>query len=169
MLVTIALTILFIAPAFYRLRAKGYPAVPFIVVTIMFSISAPFINAPITLAILPLAPIALLVLSLLLPKREGAPGKKYLRITFNCPECDESITFPRDQEGRAVLCTKCNKLITVPSEAGVKEPHYEGVSQNENSGDFVTITRFLNSEQADLASQQLESAGISTLLPDSAT
>ena len=169
MLFTIALTILFIAPAFYRLRAKGYPAVPFIIVTIMLSISAPFVGVPMAVAITPLAPIALFILSLLLPKRDSAPGKEYLHIIFNCPECGESITFPRDQEGRAVLCAKCEKLITVPSESGITEPHYEGVAQDKKSGDFVTITRFLNSEQADLASQQLESAGISTLLPDSAT
>ena len=169
MLFTIALTILFIAPAFYRLRAKGYPALPFIVVTIILSVSAPFSGAPMALAITPLAPIALFILSLFLPKREGAPGKNYLHIIFNCPECDESITFPRDQEGRAILCPKCDKLITVPSESSIMEPHYKGVAQDKNSGDFVTISRFLNSEQADLASQQLESAGISTLLPDSAT
>ena len=59
-------------------------------------------------------PFLVLFVIWLLPEREGAPGKKFLKIIFDCPECKEEVIFPRSKEGKAELCPKCGEIITVP-------------------------------------------------------
>ena len=119
MLIIIGLAILFFIPIYYILKSKGYNAVAVCIIIGVVGYSAPiyllvFENWPWT----PLVNLACLVLSLVvawaLPAKKGAPGKAYLRIKCNCPECGAPVSFKRHEEGKAVLCPLCGEIMTVP-------------------------------------------------------
>lgn len=113
------LAVVFLVPAYYLAKSKGYNAAVILVCSAILSV-----GIPVTLNFLgisdgmPWIDITLPCLALgiiwLLPEREGAPGKGYLKITFDCPECNAEVTFSRSEEGKAELCPKCNEIITVP-------------------------------------------------------
>ncbi len=115
----LAIAVIFLVPAYYLAKSKGYNVAFVLVASGVLSA-----GVPLTLGLLeitdtiPWVDITFPFLSLgivwLLPEREGAPGKKYLKITFDCPECKEEVIFPRSKEGKAELCPKCGEIITVP-------------------------------------------------------
>ncbi len=163
----LALTILFISPAYYRLIAKGYKPALFIIVTILLSTtSILYIQNPTGMIISMTIPLGLFSITLLLPTKKNAPGKKHLHITFNCPECNKPLSFSREMEGKAVLCPECNELISVPSDT---ETTANFNTPEKHNNDLITIATFLNNDLADISKQQLEASGITTFLPDSAT
>ena len=116
----IAIAVIFLVPAYYLAKSKGYNVAFILIVSAVLSMGVPLmiyaINYPdgfscgadITFPLLSLAIVWLL------PPREGAPGKKYLKIIFDCPECKGEVNFPRSKEGQVELCPKCGEIITVP-------------------------------------------------------
>jgi hypothetical protein len=115
----ILITIVFLIPAYYLAKSKGYNAAPILITTGILSFGLPMILRCIEgLEILPVMdltfPILALIIIKLLPEKKGAPGKKYLKISFICPECNQEVTFERRFEGKAELCPKCDEIITIP-------------------------------------------------------
>jgi len=113
------LAVVFLVPAYYLAKSKGYNVAIILVCSAVLSVGVPLLLNFLEITDgMPWVDITLPCLALgiiwLLPEREGAPGKKYLKITFDCPECNEEVTFPRSKEGKADLCPKCNEIITVP-------------------------------------------------------
>lgn len=116
----ILIAVLFLIPIYYVAKSKGRSgAVCSIAAGIGAAIGffAPMMwNEP-RLAILQFAlPAAVLLVVAALPGRLGAPGKAYFKIVFTCPECGQTVTFPRASEGTAELCPKCQELIRVPTD-----------------------------------------------------
>ena len=111
------LALLFIQPSYYRLKSKGYPASPYIPVTVVACglswLGAQFYPQLIILAFV--SSICLFFIARSLPTKPGAPGDAFFKITFECSYCHQSVTFPREREGNAVLCPKCGELIRVPT------------------------------------------------------
>ena len=176
MFLGIALAVIFVSPAFYRLKAKGYGTRGAVLVTVgltvlLFAVGGSY-NANGWVAGL-LLPAALFVLSLLLPVRPGAPGTAYLKISFPCPECGETVDFDRDAERRAVLCPACHELIRVP--AGEDAPVTPAQDLKSapvpvnGERDFVTIGKYLLADQAEMGRERLHAAGIPAFLPDGNT
>jgi hypothetical protein len=169
-LVAICLALLFVSPAYYRLKSKGYSPEWFIVPTILFSTAGYVISYYLIvpgLALALLSPAALLLLALALPRRVGAPGAAYLHIEFACPECSQAVTFDRTMEGRAALCPKCGELIDVPGEpAAALQPPAPTAADD---GDFIVLRKFLDPMQAELALQRLADEGVEAFLPDRIT
>ena len=58
-------------------------------------------------------PLLTLGLAAILPTRPGAPGKAWMKITFPCPDCGETISFNRELEGLTRQCPKCDEIVTV--------------------------------------------------------
>lgn len=173
-ILAIAAILLFISPAFYRLKAKGYAPAPFISGTLLLLILAGAIGYmlhPIGILVAGLLPLGLLGLAVLLPPREGAPGSGYLTLSFPCPECGKTVAFPRHAAGRASLCPECGELLRVPDEkgdaAGTPGPRGELSSPADPTAAFVTVGRFLSPTQAELARERLAAHGIPAMLPDS--
>jgi len=115
----IGITVLFLIPIYYIARSKGYNALLVCIISGLIGCFTPFFLHYVRgQPLLPFAdasiPFALLVVVWLLPKRKGAPGKAYLNIKFVCPECQKQVSFKRHKEGKAVLCTSCGEIITVP-------------------------------------------------------
>lgn len=169
-LIAICLALLFISPAYYRLKAKGYGPARFIVPTILVSgasLAFAYVALLPGLAVTLLVPVALLALTFLLPPKKGAPGMAYLHIELTCPECNQPVSFPRAMEGRAALCPKCGELIEVPAESETAAPPH--VTETAGDGDFVMLRQFLDPMQAEIARQRLQDEGIEAFLPDTAT
>lgn len=117
----LGLIVLILLPAYYLAKSKGYnvvlvlvfaaiiSAIPMLVR--MFNGGLYFPAADLTF------PLLVLFAIWLLPARAGAPGKKHLKITFTCPECNEEVSFNRRCEGKAELCPKCGEIVSVPLDA----------------------------------------------------
>lgn len=115
----ILISILFIVPVYYLAKSKGYSGAVFGITAaaLAFVCWFPLPVAIPALGILELIlPATVLLIVALLPKRQGAPGKEYLKITMQCPECLETIEFDREREGMAELCPKCGEIIRVPTD-----------------------------------------------------
>lgn len=124
----IAITVVFLVPAYYLAKSKGYNITLLLICSALLSAGVPAVLIFLELTVkIPWLEITFPFLALgivwLLPEREGAPGKKYLKITFDCPECKEEVTFPRSKEGTAELCPKCNEIITVPLDEFSPQPN----------------------------------------------
>ena len=52
-----------------------------------------------------------------LEARPGAPGEVYLQISFPCTQCEEMVTFRRDEMNQLVTCPKCKRKTVVPEES----------------------------------------------------
>ncbi len=116
-LIAAVLGTLLVQPSYYRLKSKGYSARFFITPTVlvgMIGVCLGFLYPLATLVALAAA-IVLFAVTVLLKPKEGAPGPAYLQITFDCPKCHQSISFPREREGQAALCPKCDDLIRIPT------------------------------------------------------
>ena len=115
----IGLTVLFLIPIYYLAKSKGYNALPVCIVCGAVGFITPLaLHVFLGEDLFPFADctaaLGALVVVWLLPAKKGAPGKAYLKITFNCPECKTSVTFKRHEEGTAQLCPACGEIITVP-------------------------------------------------------
>ena len=115
------ITILFLIPGYYLAKSKGYNAAKVLTIAGIFSLWYPAVSRciegldPFPIIDISFPLIALLVIWLL-PAKKGAPGKAYLNISFVCPECNQEVKFERRFEGQAVLCKKCDEIITVPTD-----------------------------------------------------
>ena len=122
------LAILFLAPAYYVLKARGYSPPIFLWPTILVTgaiwilqlLGEQWIvhNVPVFGIATWLPSILLLGLSYTLPKRKGAPG---MSIEFTCPHCRQVVKYRREFEGLAELCPKCGEIVTVPSQTTTVE------------------------------------------------
>lgn len=116
---------IFILPAYYVAKSKGYNLGPTLVVTaVLAMVGIPIlidiidhpdvvITHPLPVWSMMLPVLAWCIISLL-PTRKDAPGEDYLEITFECPVCEEEVTFPRAKEGQVELCPECGEIITIP-------------------------------------------------------
>jgi len=113
-------------PSYYLAKSKGYNVVRVLIIAAIVSaipMVVRLINDDLVFPILDITfPLLVLFVIWLLPEREGAPGKKYLKITFDCPDCKEEVIFPRCKEGKAELCPKCGEIITVPRDEFSSKP-----------------------------------------------
>lgn len=115
----LAIAVLFLVPAYYLAKSKGYNVAFILVASGVLSAGVPLTLSSLEITdTIPWVNITFPFLSLgivwLLPEKEGAPGKTYLKITFQCPECREEVTFDRSKEGKADLCPTCGEIVTVP-------------------------------------------------------
>ena len=93
------LAVVFLVPAYYLAKSQGYNVAAILVCSVVLSV-----GIPLTLNLLEITdetpwidlmlPCLALLIIWLLPEKAGAPGKKYLKITFKCPECNEEVVFP---------------------------------------------------------------------------
>jgi len=117
-MITLALCVIFLLPAYHLAKSKGYNILPLLIALTFLGVAIPFAILIIFERMYPMMDFAFAALSLviawILPKKDGAPGRKYLKITFDCPECKEEVVFPRSKEGKPELCPKCNEIITIP-------------------------------------------------------
>lgn len=106
-----AIAWLFGVPAYYLAKSKGRSGPIYGTITVLLGWPINWFGA--FGFILPAAFLGVLYL---IPEKPGAPGKAYLTITFVCPECGKTISFPRHREGVAELCPECGELIRVPED-----------------------------------------------------
>jgi len=122
----ILIGVLFVVPIYYIARSKGYNGGLWGTVAAVLALSGMWAGAwvPVPgIGILEiLLPAATLGLIWIMAPKPGAPGKAYLKITFPCSECGKSVTFKREQEGRAQLCPECGELISVPMDEHSPSP-----------------------------------------------
>ena len=172
-LLGIALCFLFVSPAYYRLRVKGYRPWPFVLPAAALYLVFAALGLSLDVAwygVSVLPPACLFVVAMLIPACPGAPGKALLQVEFHCPECEKSVRFPRSAEGRAVLCPECGELVRVEDENALPQPDQAVAMDRRDagaSGDFATVGQYLNSAQGELARQKLAAAGVAAFLPDS--
>jgi hypothetical protein len=154
----------FFVPMVLKAKSKGYRPAPIVIPTMLVT-AAGFFLGPVGILVPPA--LALLVV-ILLPEKEGAPGRAYLRHIFQCPECGQSVSFKRGREGLVDLCPKCGELITVPVDEGEAreievrdEPMRPTVS---DGADLVAVRNYQARPYAELALGTLETAGITGIL-----
>ncbi len=116
----ILISILFLVPIYYTSISKGYNGKMFAIIAGIPSIIAMVVSSAYPHKILDIVylvfPACMLGIVWILKPKPGAPGKGYLKITFGCPECGESITFPRHRAGAGVLCPECGEVVHVPDD-----------------------------------------------------
>ena len=161
------ITVLFLMPAYYVGKSKGLHMAWLIGIALaavfgLVLVAAVFLEDGLLLGNLAffVAPLFLLLVWLL-PARKGAPGKAYLKITFDCPECGESVTFPRHREGVAVSCPKCAEIITVKEDG--YSPVHEALKierRPETTSGLVTLVIFGNPHAADILRGMLAAADV---------
>ncbi len=111
MLYLMLITWMFGIPAYYLAKSKGRSGKFHGIFAVILGIPL----GPLFLLSF-ILPAAFLLILYLLPAKAGAPGKAYLHITFPCPECGQTITFPRRKEGDADICPLCNELVHIPTD-----------------------------------------------------
>lgn len=108
-----AIAWLFAVPAYYLAKSKGRSGFGYAILTMALANPIPFIGYVAFGFILAALPLVLLYF---LPAQPGALGEKYLKIIFPCPECGQTVSFPRHREGLAVSCPHCGEMIRVPED-----------------------------------------------------
>lgn len=160
-----ALCVLFFLPAYYIGKSKGYGLLPQVIVYGGIGIAGTFALAILVDDTGLLAqfafPASILLIAWLLPTRKGAPGKKYLKITFICPECGEEVAFPRHKEGLAELCPKCREIVTVPTDEFSPKPAANAPAKPDAQQGLVAFTSFGDEMAAAQFRALLENNGIS--------
>lgn len=161
----IAIAVIFLVPAYYLAKSKGYNVVIILVASGILSMGFPLILNILDISdTVPLADITFPFLSLgivwLLPKKAGAPGKAYLKITFQCPECREEVTFDRSEEGKAELCPKCGEIVTVPLDEFSPKPTTHRKEKPDAVSGAVCFTSFGDEMSALQLQAVLEDHGI---------
>lgn len=162
----LAIAILFYLPAYYIGRSKGFNASPILFTFIGMGIVAPIagyfiFDVVIYFLEIPLSALALLVVWLL-PRKEGAPGKNYMKITFNCPACKEEATFARRCEGKPEFCPKCGEIVTVPLDQYSPKPAIPKRDRPQISAGTVCFASFGDEMHAIQLKALLEAHGIET-------
>lgn len=115
----LGLTVVVLLPIYYLAKSKGYNVAVMLIASAVLGVGLPIVmqiyNDEDLLPVIDITfPFLALFIVWLLPPKEGAPGEKYLKITFTCPECNEEVTFGRSHEGNAELCPKCGEIIKIP-------------------------------------------------------
>lgn len=114
MIFVIVLAILFISPAYFQFKAKGYsPALfitPAILIAAIGSIGSGIHYAAFWL--LMIAPPGLFVISLFL-KPKTRPSEDEMETELTCPECHKPISLDRTREQMAQPCPECGMLIVL--------------------------------------------------------
>lgn len=165
-----AIAVLFLIPTYYLAKSKGYNVALILVASAIISMGVPIIinilnNEDLMSSGIEIAfPLLALVTVWLLPEKNGAPGKKYLKITFECPECKNEITFPRSAEGLAELCPKCEEIITVPLDEFSPKPIEHVKEKPAIASGLVCFASFGNEMSALQLQAELEDNGIETQL-----
>lgn len=161
----IVLVVLVLLPIYYLAKSKGYNVVLVCIIPGIIGCLTPYAlhtmggKLPFPFIYLTLPLIALLAVWLL-PAKKGAPGKAYFKITFQCPECHQCITFKRDREGCAELCPKCGEIVTVPTDQFTPTTQPRTKMRPQTSEGEVCFDSFIRQEDASLLHIQLESHGI---------
>jgi hypothetical protein len=93
----IALMVLCLVPIYYIAKSKGYNAMVACVISGVIAFLPSLSHAlfswfPVLPCVDLTVPLIVLVVVWLLPARKGAPGKAYLKITFQCPECKHNVS-----------------------------------------------------------------------------
>lgn len=166
-----AITVLFLIPIYYIAKSKGYAAFWICAISAGIAYFAPFLyhaarGEDRLFAIDITAPLLVLVIIWLMPARKGAPGKRYLKITFECPECRATVSFPRHEEGRAILCSSCGEIITVPlDEYSTTMPRDAKHRPTQDRG-MISLDTYGNEMKAVEIKSLLEGNGISATIFD---
>jgi hypothetical protein len=127
--------LLFLVPAYYCLKARGYrPAVflwPAVLASILFYGAWVFFgkkaswtpqDASTFRFVLLLPGFTAFVLSWMLPARKGALEMSRLSMEFVCPQCEKTIRCRREREGLADVCPLCGEIVTVPLRGQPDQP-----------------------------------------------
>jgi hypothetical protein len=158
----LALVLLFIEPAAYRFRSKGWPDLPFTRGAAALMLAG-WAGLPLLgfygALLLVLAPVAVLVLSFVLPGRPGAPGPGYLVLRHPCPHCGSLIRRRRREEGRPVLCDACGSIVTLPG-PGAGPPVLAPARVPVAAKAEVCLASYLHPQHAEYARGLLESSGV---------
>ena len=162
----IAIVVLFLIPLFYLAKSKGFSAGKLVAIATLLSLSSGLSTLLIDSQALWLGqfifPAIILLATWIIPAKEGAPGKAYLKISFTCPECKEEVTFERRFEGRAELCPKCGEIITVPLDEFSPKPKEHTKIKPALSEGQVCFADFGDEMAAIQLTAMLEDSGIKT-------
>jgi predicted RNA-binding Zn-ribbon protein involved in translation (DUF1610 family) len=161
----IAIAVLFLVPIYYIAKSKGYNATWVCVVSAALGAAVPLafqvLGRPLLFPVLDFTPsLLVLIVVWLIPPREGAPGKAYLKISFLCPECGESIVFPREREGTADLCPKCGELIRIPEDEHSPDHSQQNRTRPTASHGVVCFESFGRPEPAQVLAAILSDNGV---------
>lgn len=162
----LAVVLLFIEPASYRLRSKGWRASPFVWGTVFAMVTAYLVTPLVGLCgglVFFSLPVLLFLVSLAISTRSGSPGVAYLRMRHPCPHCGHVIRARRRDEGRPVLCESCSALVTLPG-PGAGPPVLAPVDVPKGDGGAVCLASYLHPQHAEFARELLESSGVGTIL-----
>jgi len=150
-----ALASVFGVPAYYLARSKGRSG--FSYAFFMVILGLPSVVLGLFGFILPAIGLGILYL---LPGKSGAPGNAYLKITFACPECGKTISFPRDREGAAELCPACGELIRVLTDEHSPEPSQRDRRKPQVAEGEVCFESFARQEPAHVLVAILSENGV---------
>ena len=120
----ILIAVLFLVPLYYISKSKGLNAAKLTTVATLLSIActvASFFFPYVGFGQI-IFPAIFLFSVWLIPRKGGAPGKQYLKIIFDCPECKAEVKFPRSKENTADLCPKCGEVIRIPMDEYSPKP-----------------------------------------------
>ncbi len=155
----------------YVAKSKGLNPTPWIVAglasAVVMSVASKYLTGLLEIGTWPtvseiistlLGPIVVLIMLHTRQEREGAPGKKYFSVVFNCPECKEEVSFPRSRRGLAADCPECGEVLRVPNDEAIKQK--SRVKPRGNPDDVVVLRNFTTEHLAGRAQDLLEQAGI---------
>ena len=164
----IVIIVVILVPLYYLAKSKGYNAVHICVVSGIAGWLTPYAALlfwdvpPLPLLFYLTVPLCALIVVWLLPAKKGAPGKAYLNITFECPECHQQIMFHREKEGAAELCPKCGEVVTVPTDQFTPVQSSRIKTRPQTSEGDVCFETFARQEDASLLHILLESHGVAS-------
>ncbi len=164
----IALVVLILLPICYIAKSKGYNVTAACVVSGLVAWLGPIIvhffrsSEPMLPVVDITVPLLVLVVVWFLPARKDAPGKAYLKISFKCSECNQTITFGRELEGCPELCPKCGEIVTVPSDQFSPKVFTKSKPRPQVLAGEVCFENFARQEDAILLQAMFESDGIAS-------
>jgi len=162
----IAIIVVILLPLYYLAKSKGYNAFPICAFSGIAGWLTPYAALlfwdvpPFPLILYPTVPLCVLLAIWILPAKRGAPGKAYLRITFECPECHQQITFHREREGCAELCPMCGEVVTVPTDQFTPVSSSSTKVRPQTAEGDVCFETFARLDDASLFHVLLESHGV---------
>ena len=172
----IAVAVLFLIPIYYLARSKGYNAKWVCILSGAISFFTPWairLISGVDRYLFPYADISVPAVALfvfwVLPARKGAPGKAYLTIRFNCPECKAEVSFKRHEEGTVVMCPKCREIITVPEDEFSPKKTVRTRTRPSVSEGKVCFDSYANEEKALEVQAALGANGVESSIMNSST
>ena len=155
---------LFLVPVYYRAKAIGYNGGVWAATAgclgagfFLISLITP---SPIFTLLSFGVPAAFLAATFVIPIKANAPGEAYLTITFACPECGRTVSFPRRSEGDAELCPECGEIIRVPKDEFSPKPSSGNGGTTGDTKDEVCFETFGLPDQAHLLAAVLSHNGV---------